>query len=62
MSICAILVAFTTGSVLYFASPIERVLGQTGINVVTRIGGLILGSLAVQSIANGVHGLIEFYQ
>lgn len=62
MSICAVLVALTTGSVLYFANPIERILGQTGINIVTRIGGLILGSLAVQSIANGVHGLIEFYQ
>lgn len=57
MSLCAVLVALTTGSVLYFASPIERVLGQTGINIVTRIGGLILASLSVQAIATGAHGL-----
>lgn len=57
MTLCAILVAMVTGSVLYFAHQIEQVLGHTGINIVTRIGGLILASLAVQSIANGIHGL-----
>lgn len=62
LSICAILVALTTGTVLYFASNVERVLKQTGIHLVTRIGGLILASMAVQSIANGVHGLWMYYQ
>lgn len=62
LSICAILVALTTGSVLYFASTIERVLGNTGIHLITRIGGLILGSMAVQSIANGIHGLLQIYK
>ena len=62
LSICAILVALTTGSVLYFAGSIERVLKNTGIHLVTRIGGLILGSMAVQSIANGVHGLWLIYK
>jgi multiple antibiotic resistance protein len=57
MTICAVLVALVTGSVLYFAHSIEKMLGHTGINIVTRIGGLILASLAVQSIANGIHGL-----
>jgi multiple antibiotic resistance protein len=61
LSICAILVALTTGTVLYFASSVERVLKQTGIHLVTRIGGLILGSMAVQSIANGIHGLWKLY-
>jgi multiple antibiotic resistance protein len=62
LSICAILVALTTGSVLYFASHIEKVLKHTGINVVTRIGGLILASMAVQSIANGIHGLLLIFR
>lgn len=34
-----------------------RMLGQTGINVITRIMGLILGSLGVQFIANGMISL-----
>lgn len=62
LSICAIAVAFTTGSVLYFAGSIERVLKNTGIHLITRIGGLILGSMAVQSIANGIHGLWLVYK
>ncbi len=62
LSICAALVALTTGSVLYFASHIERILKHTGINIVTRIGGLILASMAVQSIANGLHGLMQIYK
>ncbi len=62
LSICAIVVALTTGSVLYFAGTIERMLKHTGIHLVTRIGGLILASMAVQSIANGIHGLWLLYK
>jgi multiple antibiotic resistance protein len=62
LSFCAILVALTTGSVLYFAGSIERMLKHTGIHLVTRIGGLILASMAVQSIANGIHGLWLIYK
>jgi multiple antibiotic resistance protein len=57
LSFCAIIAAFATGSILYFASDIERMLHHTGINIITRIGGLLLASIAIQSIANGVHGL-----
>jgi len=57
MTLCAVLVAVITGSVLHFAHQIEKMLGHTGISIFTRIGGLILASLAVQSIANGIHGL-----
>lgn len=62
LSISAIFVAFTTGSVLYFASHFEKVLRQTGVDLITRIGGLILASMSVQSIASGIHGLWLFYQ
>ena len=61
LSLSAILVALTTGTVLYFASDLERFLKNTGINIVTRIGGLILASMAIQSMASGMHGLYQIF-
>lgn len=43
---------------LRLAGLVSKLLGQTGINVVTRILGLILAALAVQYVANGVLALI----
>lgn len=39
------------------AEPISRVLGKTGINVMTRLMGLILAALAVEVMAEGLHEL-----
>ena len=39
------------------AGPIARVLGRTGINVMTRLMGLILAALAVEVMAEGLHKL-----
>lgn len=39
------------------AQPIARVLGKTGINVMTRLMGLILAALAVEVMADGLHTL-----
>ena len=36
------------------AKPIARFLGQTGINVMTRLMGLILAALAVEVMAAGL--------
>ena len=38
------------------ASPLERLLGKTGINVVTRLLGMLLAALSVQFILDGLQG------
>ncbi len=57
LSASVILVAFAMGTVLFFASNLEKIFGQSGINIINRIGGLILSAIAVQAIANGMIGI-----
>lgn len=46
--------------VLFFAAgPFERILGPTGINVVTRLLGMLLGALSIQFILDGIQGFIN---
>lgn len=52
-----VVVAGATALCFSLATPIARVLGQTGINVMTRLMGLILAALAVEVMANGLHKL-----
>lgn len=42
---------------LYFALPLEKKLGPSGLNIVTRIGGLILAAMAVEILVSGLEGL-----
>ena len=60
LSCSAILVALVMGALLYSASHLERVLGHSGVNIINRLGGLILTAIAIQTIANGLMGLFPF--
>jgi multiple antibiotic resistance protein len=52
-----LVIALATVVCLSLATPIARVLGQTGINVMTRLMGLILAALAVEVMADGLQSL-----
>ena len=45
-----------------YSTGIARVLGSTGITVLTRISGMLLAAIAVQLIANAVFGFVETFQ
>jgi len=47
-------IALATGLCFSLAIPIARVLGNTGINVMTRLMGLILAALAVEVMSEGL--------
>jgi multiple antibiotic resistance protein len=49
-----IVVGLATALCFTLAEPIERVLGKTGINVMTRLMGLILAALSVEVMAEGL--------
>lgn len=52
--IAALLVAASVATALYLAERIANRLGRTGINIATRIMGLILTAVAVEFIADGL--------
>ena len=47
-------VSLIMGSILFFASKVEDVLGRVGINIFTRIGGLIVAANGLDSIVRAV--------
>jgi len=49
-----IVIGIATALCFALAQPIARVLGKTGINVMTRLMGLILAALAVEVMADGL--------
>ena len=52
-----VVIGLATALCFALAQPIARVLGKTGINIMTRLMGLILTALAVELIAEGLHKL-----
>jgi multiple antibiotic resistance protein len=49
-----VVIALATALCFSLATPIARVLGKTGINVMTRLMGLILAALSVEVMADGL--------
>lgn len=54
---CIALVCFVSWLVLRRAHQVERSLGTTGLNIATRILGLLLAAMAVQTMADGLKSL-----
>lgn len=52
-----VVIGLATALCFALAQPIARVLGKTGINVMTRLMGLILAALAVEVMTDGLHKL-----
>lgn len=57
ISLAIILVGACVWTALHLAPWISQRIGKTGINIFTRIMGLILAAIAVEFIANGLKGL-----
>jgi multiple antibiotic resistance protein len=57
LAMCAAVLAFVYLG-LRAADQTARLLGQTGVNVVTRVLGILLSALAVQYVADGARGLM----
>jgi len=57
LSFCGIGIGVVAALLLYFAIPLERKLGSSGLNIVTRIGGLILAAIAIEILVKGLEGL-----
>lgn len=52
-----LLLAFILWGVLRLASPIGRILGPIGLNILNRLFGLILTAIAIEIMANGLRDL-----
>ena len=56
-SLGALMVALVLGITLYFSTRFEKMLGQTGINIMNRLAGLVLAAMAVETLSKGLIGL-----
>lgn len=55
---CGIAIGALTFVALSLADPISRLLGRTGINIATRLMGLVLAALAVEFIVGGLQNML----
>jgi len=61
LTLAALTLGVIIGIMLYFSTKIEKFLGLKGLNVATKIGGLILAALAVETMSKGIAGLFSCY-
>ena len=54
ISVACVLVASLAGLCIYFANVLEKYLGITGVNIFSRIGGLILLAIGIQIFGKGI--------
>lgn len=54
-----ILAIVCLGAVLLLGSSIERAIGRRGINIMSKVTGLVLAALAAQMILTGVHHFLD---
>jgi multiple antibiotic resistance protein len=59
LSSCGVLIGALVSLLLCFSMEIENYLGSTGLNIITRIGGLILASLAAETIFQGIETFLR---
>ncbi len=56
----ALLMAILTiGLLLYLASSVERILGQKGLNVLSKLTGLVLAALGAQLVMTGIRSMMS---
>jgi len=59
--ISVVLAMGATFLVLRLAYQVNRFLGTTGLNVITRLMGMILTAIGVQFIINGIKGVLKSF-
>jgi multiple antibiotic resistance protein len=59
---CVVLVALITWFALRVATPVSKWLGKTGVNIATRLMGLLLAAVAVEIFASGILVLLPGLQ
>lgn len=57
LSVVVLLLGIIVWVVLLLADPLGKVLGRTGINIITRLMGLVLAAVAIEFIATGMSAL-----
>lgn len=60
IGVSALMVALASlGILLYLSSQIERLLGKTGLNILSKMTGLILSAMAAQIVFSGIKNFLQ---